>query len=468
MTLRTRIAAVAGVAVAAAVLVAAAAIYVGVRGQLRSQIDDALRAQAIRFGPGLDTGRGERGGPGGPRGQDARGRPRLPPPVLPRPPALPGARFGGAEGFVQIVRPDGTAIGPPGEMATLPVTPAAMAVARSGRGRRLSDVDAGGTPVRVLTIGAGAAGALQLARPLDEVRAQLHRVLLVLVIVGLAGSALAVALGAAVARAALRPIARFTAETESLAADPDLSRRIDGAGGRDELARLAASFNATLDALERSVDAQRQLVADAGHELRTPIASLRANIQTLQEADRLSAEDRAGLRDDIVEELDALTALVGDVVELARGARTVEEADDVRLDRLVEAVAERARRRAGDGVRIALELEPCVVAGRPEQIGRAVSNLLDNAVRWSPPGGTVDVRLQGGELIVRDRGPGFAAEDLPRVFERFYRAAAARGMAGSGLGLAIVRQAAEAHGGTVTAERGHPTGTVLRLRLPAA
>ncbi|HEX8102664.1 MAG TPA: HAMP domain-containing sensor histidine kinase [Solirubrobacteraceae bacterium] len=453
MTLRTRIAAVAGVAVAAAVLVAAAAIYVGVRAQLRGEIDDALSAQAERFergpgGPGDRDGFG-RGGPGGPG----------------RPPPPPGARFGGAEGFAQLVQADGTAIGPPGASATLPVSARARAIAADGRGRGFEDVDAFGTPVRVLTVGAGPPGALQLARPLDEVRAQLRRVLAVLIGVGLAGIALAVALGAAVARAALRPVARFTAETEALAADPDLSRRIEAAGGRDELARLAASFNATLDALERSAAAQRQLVADAGHELRTPIASLRANIQTLQDADRLTSEDRASLRDDVVEGLDALTALVGDVVELARGAKPAETADDVALDAIVAAVAERAQRRAGDGVRFALDLEPAVVAGEPERIARAVSNLLENAAKWSPPGSTVEVRVRDGELTVRDHGPGFAEEDLPRVFERFYRARAARGMPGSGLGLAIVRQAAEAHGGSVAAANAPGGGALLTVRF---
>ena len=199
------------------------------------------------------------------------------------------------------------------------------------------------------------------------------------------------------------------------------------------------------------MEAQRQLVADASHELRTPMASLRANIQTLEHGDRLPADELAALRADIVEELDELTALVADVVELARGSKPSVALDDVRLDEVVAAVVDRTRSRVGGDVEIDAELEPAVVLGEPERIQRAVSNLLENAVKWSPPGGSIEVDLRGGVLTVRDHGPGFAPDDLGHVFERFYRADRARGMPGSGLGLAIVKQAAEAHGGTVEA-----------------
>jgi two-component system, OmpR family, sensor histidine kinase MprB len=269
-------------------------------------------------------------------------------------------------------------------------------------------------------------------------------------------------MGAIVARTALAPIARFTRRTEELAADPDPSERME-VTGRDELTRLARSFNSTLDALERSVEAQRHLVADASHELRTPISSLRANIQTLQDADRLPAHELESLRADIVEELDELTALVADIVELARGTKPDELADDVRLDRIVEEVAERAQVRAGERVGFQVSAEPTVVRGEPQRIQRAVANLVDNAVKWSPPGGVVQLELQGGELSVRDHGPGFADADLPHVFERFYRAEGARGLPGSGLGLAIVRQAAEAHGGVASAGNAPGGGALLRV-----
>ena len=263
------------------------------------------------------------------------------------------------------------------------------------------------------------------------------------------------------ARTALAPIVRFTRRTEALTGEtgqPHLSERLDVAG-RDELSRLATSFNTTLDALEAALAAQRQLIADASHELRTPIASLRANIQVLGEAERLPPDEQRRLRADIVEELDELTALVGDVVELARGARGDDELSDVRVDEIVaDAVA--AARRRGEA-RFELELQPTIVRGESARINRAVSNLLDNARKWSPPDGVVEVKLRDGVLSVCDHGPGFAEGELPRVFERFYRSERARKLPGSGLGLAIVRQAAEAHGGWARA--GNAGGGGARL-----
>jgi two-component system sensor histidine kinase MprB len=310
----------------------------------------------------------------------------------------------------------------------------------------------------------GARGAVQVARPLTEVDHALRDILIVLGVVAAAGIALAAALGGLVARAALAPIRRFTQRTEEIAGRPDSLERI-AVHGDDELARLAVSFNATLDALERSVEAQRHLVADASHELRTPIASLRTNIQTIEDADRLPESERAALRADILGELDELTALVGDVVELARGAKPGRVLDDVRVDRIVTALAERTRGRRGADVQVQLDLEPTVVRSESDRVNRAISNLLDNAVRWSPPGGVVDVALHGGTLTVRDHGPGFAPADLPHVFERFYRSSASRGTPGSGLGLAIVRQAAEAHGGWVEAANAPGGGAVMRVRF---
>jgi two-component system, OmpR family, sensor histidine kinase MprB len=210
------------------------------------------------------------------------------------------------------------------------------------------------------------------------------------------------------------------------------------------------------------VEAQRQLVADASHELRTPIASLRANIQTLEQADRLPAAELESLRADILAELDELTNLVADIVELARGAKPGELVDDVPLEEIVAGVAARARGRAN---RIAIDVsaEPTVVRGEPERIQRAVSNLVDNALKWSPAGGTIEIELANGELVVRDHGPGFEQHDLPHVFDRFYRATGARALPGSGLGLAIVRQAAEAHGGEVEAANAPGGGATVRV-----
>jgi two-component system, OmpR family, sensor histidine kinase MprB len=449
VTLRARIAAAAGLAVALAVIAAAVAVYLGVRGQLRGEVDESLRdrVEAVaRFG--------ERGGPGPPRGARGGG-----------PPGLPEQRpepFGGPEGYTQLVLPGGRVLSRPGEEERLPVEARAREIAADGSGSHLTDMTVDGVHLRVLTQGLPRAGALQVARPLDEIDRQLDRVLLVLIVVVAGGVALGAGLGALVARTALRPIDRFTRRTEQLAADPDPSERMEVEGG-EELARLARSFNATLDALERSVEAQRQLVADASHELRTPIASLRANIQTLGEAERLPIQEREALRADIVEELDELTALVADVVEPARGAAPAELTDEVRVDRILDAVAERAQARAGGRVEFRVETEPTVVRGDAARIHRAVSNLVDNAVKWSPPGGAVELGLGGGVLTVRDHGPGFDEGDLPHVFERFYRADGARGLPGSGLGLAIVRQAAEAHGGSVEAANAPGSGALLRV-----
>ena len=459
MTLRTRIAAAAGLAVALAVVVAAVAVYVGVRAQLRGEVDDSLEARAElvldRFGGG--GGPGDGGGPGG------FGGPGGPPGGLEGPPE----RFGGAEGYIQVVLPGGRVLREPGLSEELPVEDRAREIARSGEGDYLTDLDADGLHLRVYTSALPVGrGALQVARPLDEVDRQLDQILLVLLVVGAAGVALGAALGAGVAQAALAPIARFTRRTEELAAAPDPSQRME-LSGRDELARLARSFNTTLDALEQSVESQRQLVADASHELRTPIASLRANVQTLEHSERLPAHELEALRADIVSELDELTALVADIVELARGTKRAGAADDVRLDEIVQAVVSRARGRARDGVTVELEAEPTVVRGEPERIQRAVGNLVDNALKWSPAGGAVEIGLHAGELTVRDHGPGFAADDLPHVFERFYRAPDARGRPGSGLGLAIVRQAAEAHGGYSKAANATGGGALMRVSFGA-
>jgi two-component system sensor histidine kinase MprB len=231
------------------------------------------------------------------------------------------------------------------------------------------------------------------------------------------------------------------------------------------LARLAGSFNATLDALERSVEAQRNLVADASHELRTPIASLRANIQVLAEAERLSCEDQASLRSDIVSELDELTRLVGDVVELARGTERKGTVAEVSVDEIVRDAVQRAQRRSDMPFRV--YLQSTIIEGEAERIDRAVSNLLDNARKWSPPGEPIEVELRDGVLTVRDHGPGFEEADLPHVFERFYRADRARKQPGSGLGMAIVRQTAEAHGGYARAENAPSGGALVRVSFGA-
>jgi two-component system sensor histidine kinase MprB len=458
VTLRTRIAAAAGIAVAITALALAAGDYAGTRSTLRGQIDKALtsRAQEVtnynhhqRPPNGSGGGGGDGGGGGMPDG-----------PII----APPSTQFGDASGFVQQIAPDGNVRrGDPNETGKLPLDARARATAKSGSGRYFTDTTVGGVHLRVLTIGVGSDGAIQVARPLTEVDAELSRLVKQLAIVAGVGVLLAIALGAIVARTALKPIRRFTRTTEALTGDPDLSHRLEETG-RDELTRLARSFNRTLDALETSAAAQRNLVADASHELRTPIASLRANIQVLEDADRLAPEDLVDLRADIISELDELTALVGDIVELARGSRPADRLDDVQLDTLVASLVDRFERRFPD-LHFERSLEPTVVSGEPERIARAVSNLLDNASKWSPAGGTIEVVLDEGTVSVRDHGRGFAEQDLPHVFDRFYRASDARSATGSGLGLAIVRQAAESHGGAVEALNARDGGGMVRVRF---
>ncbi len=477
MTLRTRIAAVASLSVALSVLAAAIGLYLAVRSDLRGEVDSALRGRARAFtasGPTAPAGgvaaptpgAGFSGGPpadrGGPRSGDGQGGPRgFPGGSFPG--SIEPAPFGEASGYVQFISPQGTVQVPGGQGSSptrIPTTALDRAIAERGSGSSVTERRVNGTELRVLTVGTGTSGAVLVARSLTEVNHELSRLLLILALIGAAGILLAAILGTLVARTALAPVARFTRRTETLTGNLDLSRRLE-VQGRDELARLAESFNGTLDALERSVEAQRRLIADASHELRTPLASLRANIQTLGEAERLPREEQEDLRRDIVEELDALTALVGDVVELARGAGPDGSADDVRLDQLVEQAAARTRRR-GD-LRVELSLEPTVVTGQADRVNRAVSNLLDNARRWSPSQGTVEVDLKDGVLTVRDHGPGFEESDLPFVFDRFYRADSARGLPGSGLGLAIVRHAAESCGGYAEARNASGGGALLRV-----
>jgi two-component system, OmpR family, sensor histidine kinase MprB len=293
----------------------------------------------------------------------------------------------------------------------------------------------------------------------------LRRVSRWLIALALAGIGLAAGLGLLVARAVLAPVQRLTRTAEEVTETRDLSRRIDTAG-TDELSRLAATFNTMLGALEESARSQRQLVSDASHELRTPLTSLRTNIEVLARDEALPPGEREKLLSDVTEQLTEMTALIAELVELARGDQVPDEPQDVRLDLVTADAIERTRRNR-PGVTISADVEESMIRGVPSTIERAISNLLDNAAKWSPPDGEVEVSVRGGDVVVRDHGPGIEPDDLPFVFDRFYRAESARGTPGSGLGLAIVRQVAEAHGGSVSAEAAEGGGTRVRLQLPA-
>jgi two-component system sensor histidine kinase MprB len=375
---------------------------------------------------------------------------------------LPPQAFG-PSGTFTLVCADGGTYSPRSQQYAIPVTARERATAKSGHGQYFADMEVQGHHIRVMVTGIGWRGALLVALPLGSVDSALRNQLVLLLVIGGAGILLAALLGFLVARTALTPIARFTRQTESIAANPERieHERLDVLGS-DELARLARTFNRTLDALEDSVQAQRNLVADASHELRTPIATIRANIQLMRDEQLLSPEDRAALRRDVIDELDELTALVADVVELARGSKPGGERGDVRVDSVVQDAIERARRRA-PGLSFHEVIEPTLIRGEADRISRAVTNLLDNASKWSPDGGIVEITLLDGTLTVRDHGAGFNEEDLPYVFDRFHRAKNARSKPGSGLGLAIVRQAAEAHDGFVEATNAPDGGAVLRV-----
>jgi two-component system sensor histidine kinase MprB len=286
--------------------------------------------------------------------------------------------------------------------------------------------------------------------------------------VGAGGIIIAAVAGLLVARAGLRPVERLTQAAERVGRTGELTPiEVESA---DELGRLARSFNEMLSAVETSRALQRQLVADAGHELRTPLTSLRTNLDLLAQSnaagDRgLALADREALLGDVRAQVEELSGLVADLVELARDDRPAANAEELDLAAIVERAIERVRRRA-PGVSFTVDLHGWLVLGEATALERAVTNLLDNAVKWSPPGGDVMVSLDNGRLRVADSGPGIADADLPHVFDRFYRSTDARGMPGSGLGLAIVRQAAQRHGGSVSAGRAPAGGALMILDLP--
>jgi two-component system sensor histidine kinase MprB len=381
---------------------------------------------------------------------------------------LPPPKLGGATGYVQLFQSDGQVLrSEPAPGTVLPMTAATRAVAAGRRPAFFSDATVAGTRVRVLTERAPGDGVWQVALPLTDVEDTLANLQLVLAIVSLGGIALAAALGLLVSRAALVPVRRLTGAAESVARTQDLGHRIE-AREEDELGRLAASFNTMLAALERSRLAQRQLVSDASHELRTPLTSVQANLDALALGQRLPADERARIVAAAQAQLHELTVLVGDLVDLSKTDVEEIEVEDVRLDLAAAGALERARLHAPD-CRFVLDAEPCLVRAAPARLERAIANLLDNACKWNPPtapASPIEVRVHDGRLEVRDHGPGIPAEDLPRVFDRFYRAPAARARPGSGLGLAIVRQMAETHGGSVHAANDPHGGARLTLELP--
>ncbi len=447
MPLRRRMAVATAIAVGVAVVLVAAVAYGVVRGELRKQIDDQLTDQA-RLVQRAD----EQVPPGFGRRLRELGGPRLR--DIPAPPA----ERGGSAAYIQFIAPGGN-VGLPFGDGRLPVDDRARAVAAGHAGEFAADADVSGDHVRVLTVPLRNGGALQLGRSLESTDSVLARLRWVLLALVLGGIALAALLGRLAARNLVAPVTRVTEAARHIAQTEDLGRRID-ITSHDEVGELAMRFNAMLDTLEGSIAAQRQLVADASHELRTPVTSLRTNIEVLAESE-LDPAERARLIADVQAQAEELSALVADLIELARGDQAAPALEDVRLDALVSEAIERARRHAPD-VDFTAALEPVVVEGVPDRLARAINNLLDNAARH---GTHVTVSTGAAGVVVRDDGPGIDPADLPHIFDRFYRGAATRGRPGTGLGLAIVRQVAEQHGGSVSAR--NADGTEFTLALPA-
>ena len=444
--LRTRFTfAVAG-AVAAVTLAITAVAFIVVRADLQNQVREQLLAQAAsvhrqarHYDGHIPTG-------------------WVPP---------HSDRFGASSPYEQVVTAAGAVWAPTADHGLLAADAAAAQVAAGKRGSYYSAATLDGVRAMIFTTPLAPGVALQLAVPIAAVDMQVASIGATLALLSAVGVALAALVGWAVARAGLAPVGRLAAVAEQVTATGDpggvgVQVEVDRA---DELGRLAMSFNTMLRALQRSLAAQRQLVSDASHELRTPLTSMRINVELLAADPGLPAAERRHVLDRVAAQVTELGQLVANVTELARDDSPARGHEDVRLDEVVAADLEAARR-DWPRTKFLADLEPCHVSGHAGRLQIAIRNLLDNAAKFSPPQAPVAVRLAAGELIVRDHGPGIAPADLPHVFDRFYRAASARAVPGSGLGLAIVRQVAEGHGGTGTAEPAADGGTLMRFRLP--
>jgi two-component system, OmpR family, sensor histidine kinase MprB len=457
VSFRSRISILVGVAVGIAVAMASLVSYIAVSRQLEGQVNSNLQ-DAVAAVPGVHLI---------PTSNASGYYVPLPPDEF----LLFQERTGDS---LQVITETSYASGLPGDKRLFPLTAGAKQALKetSNNAAPVYETISGsnGGSYRVLSEAvAGVQGlVVQIGYPLTNVDNTLAFLRAALILVALGGVALAAGLGWAVGRASIRPVEDLTVTVEHITATQDLSSTIDD-DGNDELARLARSFNAMLAALAASKDQQAQLVSDAGHELRTPLTSLRTNIEVLMRTKDLPAADREELLSDVDGQLQELTTLVGDLVDLARDdERQQTEPELINFDDLVARAVERAHRRA-TSLEFDLSLQPGQVLAQPALLERAVMNILDNAAKWSPPGGRVGVSLEADSawhLTVTDQGPGIAPEDLPHVFERFYRAPTARSMPGSGLGLAIVKRVVNSHGGTIEMASPAAGGTRVEITLP--
>jgi two-component system, OmpR family, sensor histidine kinase MprB len=474
VSLRTRLTVAGGGAVFVALAIASAVIYASVRSNLQEQVDASL----IQLAEGVSSKWNV-------ENTLQSARTPFPKSAVPEkfgaygyPPA-PGPLFGsdGTGGYYQVIPNLTTATKQElsAEMAGktplkqsldgfVPPTGVDASVATGVAPPYFRDVSYRGVPMRLYTMALSSErdGLIRTARPLTGTNATITRVRWLLLALTLGGALAAGLLGRLAANAVLRPVRTLAGAVREVSVTRDLNQRIP-VTGRDELASLAADFNAMLAALDESQRAQQQLIADASHELRTPLTAHRTNLELLARED-LPPEQRQRVLGSAVRAMERLSALVGDLIQAARDGRSVDAREPLALDELVTAAVDRAQHRASE-LRFESQLEPYQFVGARSRLERALDNVLDNAIKWSPPGGTVEVRLADGSLTVRDHGPGIAQDDLPHVFDRFYRAPAARALPGSGLGLAIVKQTADDHGGAVTVVNADGGGALLTLRF---
>jgi two-component system sensor histidine kinase MprB len=442
--MKRRIALAAALAVTVAVATTSVVTFVLVRSELLGGIDRSLRDRASRITSQLAA--------------DPTMDPAL---LLPRPVRGP---LGGGSVLARIVTATGGSLEAPGEHGAFPLDGAGTAVAR-GLPMRYATVHSGDVRIRILAVPLGHGRALELARPLDEVDAELDTIAGVLIGVSLGGIVLGGLLGLLLAGRALAPVRRLAAVVDHVARTRRFDRRA-AVEGNDELSRLTAGFNGMLTALDEAQDAQRRLVAEASHELRTPVTCLRTDIGLLRRPGSLDAAQQEEILAGLDERLAEMSDLLRELMELAEGDLEPPPFEAVRLDMLVEGAVARLRRHRGAAV-IDLQVAPVTVAGAPALLERAITNLLDNAAKWSPAGAPVEVNLSSdGAVVVRDHGPGVPPEDRERIFERFFRGDRAQGVPGSGLGLAIVRSVAEAHAGSIVVEPATGGGSRFTLTIP--
>jgi two-component system sensor histidine kinase MprB len=447
MSLRLRLTLVVAVTFALVVVGCVYAAHVSARHQLRAAADSFLLQRSERF---ADSPPGNI-----PAGGQATDGDRDHGPALADPDAL-----------TQILNSHGAIASYITDQPQLPVDGTDRAIAEHGGRPRFRDVRVGRDSYRLLTVALPTGGAAQIARDVTADNNLLSSLDTRLLLIALAGTIIAASLAWIIARRMVRPIEQLTTSASYVAATKDFDHPI-AVERRDEIGTLAASFNRMLDALRTSREQQRRLVMDASHELRTPLTALRTNVDLLRRAHSYDEAQRAELLGATDVELRELTDLVSELVELATDSRSEEEVQPVDLSELVDRVAERQQRRSQREIEVTKD-DPALVDGRVSLLDRAVSNLLDNALKFSPPTTTVEIVVRGSSVEVLDRGEGIPQDDLPHVFDRFYRSPTARTVPGSGLGLAIVEQIAELHGGRVALAARDGGGVVARFELPRA